>query len=330
MLVVSTGCPCSVGPEIAVRAASKLRGGACVLVGDERTLLQAAELVGVRRERLRRWPASAVPADLRGIFMHQTGPELPERARRPGKPGKLAGRAQLAYVEEAFRLCQSTGAPLVTAAVSKAAIVRSGDPRAQHFRGHTEWLQAMSGAGAVTMCFWTPRFSTSLVTTHLPLQRVPAAITEQGVTTSILHLVELLHQLTDDKPRIAVCSLNPHAGEEGLFGSEEKSAILPGIARARRACRRRARVSGPVGAETAYRRAASGEYDGVVAMYHDQATIPTKLSSFGKAVNVTMGLGFIRTSVDHGTAYDIAWRGEADVRGMSSALRLAVRLASAE
>src|SRR5690606_13696338 len=123
--------------------------------------------------------------------------------------------------------------------------------------------------------------------------------------------------------RVAVASLNPHAGEESLLGGEEKTAIFPGIARAAQVAGKKARISGPVGAETAYRKAASGALDGVVAMYHDQATIPMKLLDFGGAVNVTQGLSIVRTSVDHGTAYDIAGSGTADARGMREAMNLA-------
>jgi 4-hydroxythreonine-4-phosphate dehydrogenase len=125
---------------------------------------------------------------------------------------------------------------------------------------------------------------------------------------------------------VAVASLNPHAGESELLGDEERTAILPGIAAARRILGQAVTVLGPIGAETAYRRALAGGYAGVVAMYHDQATIPMKLVAFGDAVNVTLGLSVVRTSVDHGTAYDIAWKGEADPQGMVAALRLAARL----
>jgi 4-hydroxythreonine-4-phosphate dehydrogenase len=128
------------------------------------------------------------------------------------------------------------------------------------------------------------------------------------------------------KPRLAVCSLNPHAGESELLGAEEQHAISPGIALARRSLRGRAVLAGPLGAETAYRLAYTGTYDAVVAMYHDQATIPMKLVAFGEAVNVTMGLSVIRTSVDHGTGYDIAWQNLADSRGMLAAIELATRL----
>lgn len=326
VLVLSTGCPSSIGPEICVRAAARFRQGPVVLVGDTATLLAAAELTGVPRARLRPLQGRG-PLGARGVYLHQAGPVLSARDRKPGRPGKVAGQAQLAYVDAAAALCRQLGAPLVTAAVSKSVIASSGAPGAEGFRGHTEWLQRLAGASRVTMCFWTPSFSTSLVTTHLPLGEVPAAIDADGVRVSTLHLAEFLCQVGVRVPRIAVCSLNPHAGEGGLLGVEEKEAILPGIRAARRKLQPARGQVELVGAETAYRLAARGEYHGVVAMYHDQATIPTKLVAFGAAVNVTLGLGYVRTSVDHGTAYDIAWQGVADVAGLRAAMQLASRLA---
>jgi 4-hydroxythreonine-4-phosphate dehydrogenase len=146
------------------------------------------------------------------------------------------------------------------------------------------------------------------------------------VAKSSVELARLLLQLGVNRPKLAVASLNPHAGESELLGREEARAITPGIRQAQRTLGRAAVVSGPVGAETAFRKAHAGAFDGVVAMYHDQATIPMKLLAFGDAVNVTAGLSIVRTSVDHGTAYDIAWRGEADASGMLAALELAARL----
>jgi 4-hydroxythreonine-4-phosphate dehydrogenase len=161
------------------------------------------------------------------------------------------------------------------------------------------------------------------------LAQVPKAIDPDKVNTTIVHLSELLRSVGTSKPRIAVASLNPHAGESGLLGSEESEAILPGMRRARRRLNGVGVTLTLIGAETAYRLASRGAYDGVVAMYHDQATIPTKLVAFGDAVNVTMGLGYVRTSVDHGTGYDIAWKGVADVSGLRSAMALARRISSA-
>jgi 4-hydroxythreonine-4-phosphate dehydrogenase len=163
------------------------------------------------------------------------------------------------------------------------------------------------------------------VTTHLPLAKVARAITAPRVATATRALSELVLRLTRDTPKIAVCSLNPHAGESSLLGQEETRAILPGMTQAKRHLRG-VELVGPIGAETAYRKAQAGEFQGVVAMYHDQATIPTKLIAFGEAVNVTWGLSVIRTSVDHGTGYDIAWTGKASDKGMVSAISLARRL----
>jgi 4-hydroxythreonine-4-phosphate dehydrogenase len=194
--------------------------------------------------------------------------------------------------------------------------------------GHTEWLQELDGATSSVMCFWSQRLSTSLVTTHVPIGKVPRAITAAGVASATVELARLLSRLGKKRPHLAVASLNPHAGESKLLGGEEARAIAPGIAQAARTLGKSALLSGPVGAETAYRKASAGGYDGVVAMYHDQATIPMKLLAFGDAVNVTAGLSIVRTSVDHGTAYDIAWRGQADAAGMLAALRLGARLVS--
>jgi 4-hydroxythreonine-4-phosphate dehydrogenase len=214
--------------------------------------------------------------------------------------------------------------------VSKAAIAHSGARGAASFRGHTEWLQKLDGAAHAIMCFAAPGLVTSLVTTHLPLTRVPRALTPPSVRDAIVELANLLHLLGARRPHIAVASLNPHAGESELFGVEEARAIVPGMEKARAALRRSAQLTGPVGAETAYRKMRAGSFDGVVAMYHDQATIPMKLVAFGDAVNVTMGLSVPRTSVDHGTAYDIAWTGKADPSGMIAAMKLGERLASGD
>jgi 4-hydroxythreonine-4-phosphate dehydrogenase len=336
LIVISTGCPAGIGPEVSVAAAWKLRAIDAVLVGDLGTLRAAASLVGVRPERLSpvdrdgvlgRWRAK------RGVLrVVEAGPALGPSDRRAGKPSRRAGAAELAYIETAHRLVKEhvraggRGA-LVTAPVSKQAIASSGARGARRFAGHTEWLRDLDGAREAVMCFVGGGAATSLVTTHVAVSEVPRRIDAAGVSRATLALAELLRRTGLRKPRVAVASLNPHAGEGELFGTEEARAIAPGIRRARSALGRRAEVTGPVGAETAFRKMRAGAYDGVVAMYHDQATIPMKLLAFGEAVNVTMGLSIPRTSVDHGTAYDIAWRGTADPSGMVAALALGARLA---
>ena len=323
MLVVSVGCPCGIGPEVSLRAAEKTPGA--VLVGDWDMLQDAAELVSFPRKRLVRFEGECT--DPRAVYVHSVGPKLSARDRRPGQPGKAAGAAQLLYIEEAYRLTKAgPRRALVTGPVSKAAIAHSGVPGAQRFRGHTEWLQELDRAKVSVMCFAAGPLVTSLVTTHLPLSKVPKAVTPQAVSDAAFYLAELLLALHKKNPKIAICSLNPHAGEGELLGLEEARAIVPGIRAAERRLKKRAQLLGPIGAETAFRKAAAGVYDGVVAIYHDQATIPMKLVAFGDAVNVTQGLSIVRTSVDHGTAYDIAWTGVADAAGMRSALDLGRRL----
>lgn len=326
MLVVSVGCPAGVGPEVSVAAAARASRHAIVLVGDSGVIRAAARLREVSAERLVVFDGKAPP---RGrIAVYDPGPTLVRADFRPGRPSKRAGRAQLAWIDAALALVRMlpTERALVTGPVSKHAVASSGARGAEGFLGHTEHLQRRVGASHSVMCFHTPRFATSLVTTHLPVSRVPRALSAAGVKHATVELAHFSRRLGERRPRIAVTSLNPHAGEGELLGTEERTAIVPGIEQARRLLGRRAVITGPVGAETAYRWAQSGAVQGVVAMMHDQATIPTKLVAFGDAVNVTLGLGLVRTSVDHGTAYDVAWRGQAEARGMLAAMRLAARL----
>lgn len=325
MIVVSIGCPAGIGPEVSVRAAARLSRIPRVLVGDRGTILAAARLCGVAESRFADFgPASRGAGK---IWIQHVGPELSERDRQ--RPTRQGGRAQLAWIDAAYDLVRA--APrraLCTGPVSKVAIARSAVRGAASFRGHTEWLEKRDGASYSVMCFVAPTFATSLVTTHLPLSKVPRRVDASKVRVATVELAHMLQRLGTPRPRIAVASLNPHAGEGELLGTEEQKAIVPGMRAARRSLRS-VELVGPIGAETAFRRAHAGHVHGVVAMYHDQATIPTKLVAFGSAVNVTLGLSVVRTSVDHGTGYDIAWQGRADENGMIAAMRLAERLSRA-
>jgi 4-hydroxythreonine-4-phosphate dehydrogenase len=309
------GCPCGIGPEVAVSAAARASEAHVILVGDPWVIDRAAGIVGVPRRRLTVYPSSA---------------RLSERDAPFGRPTAAAGRAQLTWIDQATDLVTSGEAQaLVTGPVSKHAIAASGG-KGKAFRGHTEHLAKRLRAREVVMAFWSEKLIVSLVTTHLPMSLVPRAITPGKVEVATFHTARLAQRLGKRIPHVAVAALNPHAGEQGLLGREEMNRIAPGIVRARRRLSRariRALVEGPIGAETAIRKAAAKDYDAVVAMYHDQATIPMKLVGFGDAVNVTLGLPIVRTSVDHGTGYDIAGTGRADARGMREAIALAVKLA---
>jgi 4-hydroxythreonine-4-phosphate dehydrogenase len=342
-IAVSLGCPSGIGPEVAVAAAAAERKARVLLVGDEGAVRLAARGRGVAAARVVRVtnPEEAWLLGERSIAVWQPTPDLAPRDRAPGKPSLAAGAAQLAWIDAACDLVSSGRADaLATGPVSKEAIARSGGRAARAFLGHTEHLQRRLRAREVVMAFWSPALVTSLATTHLPLSRVPRAVTSAAVARAAYWLAWLLSRVGRRAPRVAVAALNPHAGEGGLLGHEERTRIAPGIALARARLRAdgiSATLDGPVPAESAFRLAlASGakpsspprkaRWDGVVAMYHDQATIPMKLAEFGEAVNVSLGLPIVRTSVDHGTGYDRAGRFTADERGMVAALELAARL----
>ncbi len=333
-IALSVGCPCGIGPEVSVVGvgAETQRRARVLLVGDAASIGAAAAGRGMDAGRLVRVAEPAEAWRLAGdrLAVWQPTPDLAARDRKPGAPTAASGAAQLAWIDAACDLVAGGEADaLVTGPVSKEAIARSDTAGAASFLGHTEHLQHRLRAREVVMAFWSAGLVTSLATTHLPLERVPRALTPAVVSRATYWLAWLLAQLSPRAPRVAVASLNPHAGEGGLLGVEERTRILPGMAQARarlRASRIKATIDGPVPAETAFRLALEHRWDGVVAMYHDQATIPMKLAAFGEAVNVSLGLPIVRTSVDHGTAYDRAGAWTADARGMLAAIALAGRL----
>jgi 4-hydroxythreonine-4-phosphate dehydrogenase len=332
-LAISIGCPSGVGPDVclvaAVRAQSE--GLRCALVGDPGAIFRAAAYRGIEPKRMLKvkQPGECFDNDERVAIICPTEPLAPD-AIAYGIPSKAGGRAQLAWIDFATRMCIDAHADaIVTGPVSKDAIARSGAPGAASFAGHTEHIARLVGSHDPTMIFVTDQLSVALVTTHLRLADVPAAITVKGVELATRRAAETVWTLGKDPARVVVAALNPHAGEGRMFGEEEATVIAPGVARASLALSAagiRAVIEGPISAETAFRKAFDGQHDAVVAMYHDQGTIPMKVRCFGKAVNVTAGLPIVRTSVDHGTAYDIAGTGKADPASMIEAVRLADRL----
>lgn len=318
-LAISVGCPSGIGPEIAVVAVDALADARpedrFVLIGDGEAIEAAAAVRRVDLSRRSNVQVAAVS-------------KLAEAHRRPGKPTAESGRSQLAAIDHGVDMVLAQHADaLVTGPVSKAVITSSGVA----FTGHTERLAEKTQSNSVVMSFIGPSLRTSLVTTHLPLRAVSAAITRDRVVKTIaLTARALWRDFAVNAPRIAVCGLNPHAGESGMLGDEELTVIGPAIGDAQSMLDGIAKIYGPVPAETAFRHARGFDrYDAVVAMYHDQATIASKLADFGDAVNVTLGLPILRTSVDHGTAYDIAYTGRADARGMRSAIELALEMVRA-
>jgi len=245
-----------------------------------------------------------------------------EGAFAPGVLSAAAGRAGYEALVHAVRDVQAGRADaLATAPVNKAAWRLAGLP----WSGHTDLLAHLTGARHVAMMFESEALRVVLATIHIPLAEVPRALTRPSLEATIELTARELPRFGVAAPRIAVAGMNPHAGEHGLFGREEEDVIAPSIA----ACRSRGiDVSGPYPGDTVFLRARRGEFDAVIACYHDQGLIPVKLLAFGRAVNVTLGLPFIRTSVDHGTAFDIAGKGMADAESLVAAVLLAARLAS--
>ncbi len=250
------------------------------------------------------------------VFGPDAGKSFPS-----GQLSAEAGRAAYDTIVRAVDAA-TTGAvdAMATAPVNKEAFKLAGLPWA----GHTDLLGHLTGARQVAMMFYSEPLRVVLATVHVPLADVSRVLTQATMDATIALTARELPRFGYERPRIGVAGLNPHAGEHGLFGREEETAIAPAIA----SCRARGiDVSGPHPGDTVFVRARRGEFDVVVACYHDQGLIPVKLLAFGQAVNVTLGLPIIRTSVDHGTAFDIAGKGIADPESMIAAVLLAARLA---
>lgn len=243
---------------------------------------------------------------------------------RPGSPALAGARKARLALEESIRCLKSKEVhAVVNGPVSKEWLAKAGF----RFPGQTEFYARRFGLAKrdVTMCMVGPKLRVALATTHLPLRRVAASLRTDSILRAGLHLADLLKRIGIRRPRIAVCGLNPHAGEGGLFGREDIRIVTPAIRALER--RLRLRVAGPEPADTVFRRAWLGEFDGVVAMYHDQGLIPAKLLDFDRTVNVTMGLPVVRCAPDHGTAFAIAGKGRARPDSMLEAVKLATRLA---
>lgn len=323
-LAVSTGDPGGVGPEVALRAAERFPDERLLLFGDAAALARMAGRFGIEAGRVELGARSRQRIGLVDCAAVWDGEAGLHRATVAG------GTAQLLALEAArVAVVDGHARALVTAPMAKLAVTRAG----HQFSGHTEYLARASGLADddVTMLFLGPRLRVGLVTTHVAIGDLPGLITAERVARTCRHLGEALQALGGgrDDGGVVVTGLNPHAGEGGMFGDEEAVAITPGVRLAAASSpygEGGLGLEGPQAAETALRRAAAGEVAGVVAMAHDQATIASKLLDWGEAVNVTWGLPYVRTSVDHGVAYDAAEAGEVDSSGMLAALRMARQL----
>jgi len=327
LLAITMGDPAGVGPEIIVKA---LRHDAVfeqcrpLVVGDRRILARAAQWIGGGEpvfEMVDRIGAGAyVSGTLPLLDLENADPaRIP-----PGKVNPIAGSAAVEYVFYACDLAMAGEVDaVVTAPLNKEAMHLAG----HDYPGHTELLALRTGAERVSMLLVGPQLRVVHVSTHVSLHDAIGRVTPERV----LEVIRLAHEscvaLGIAEPRIAVAGLNPHAGESGLFGDEEARAIMPAILAARAD---EMNVSDPIAPDTVFLRAVNGQYDIVVAMYHDQGHIPMKLLAFDSGVNVSIGLPIIRTSVDHGTAFDIAGTGQARETSLLAAIDVAVQMAAAQ
>jgi 4-hydroxythreonine-4-phosphate dehydrogenase len=288
-VAITVGDPAGIGPEIAQKAAA------------DPAVLSACEPVLYGRN------------GVNPSFEHF----------QPGVLSAEAGRAAYDAICLAVHDAQAGAVDAIaTAPVNKLAFSHAGLP----WKGHTDLLAHLTGSRSVAMMFWSEPLKVVLATIHVPLADVPRLVTEELLAEIIDLTARELPRFGIQSPRLALAGLNPHAGEDGLLGGEEERVLRPAV---RAAQARGLNIDGPFPGDTIFVRASRGEFDAVIACYHDQGLIPVKLLAFGQAVNVTLGLPIVRTSVDHGTAFDIAGKGVADPSSMITATLLAARLATA-
>lgn len=325
---ITIGDPAGIGPEVSLKAvANEEVLAACVpvLIGDAQYLSHWSRLFNLTRgfEVVNVGEPLPLDGNSSGDFV---SPVIYNLANIPGsivmgEEQAECGRAAAEFIEASVALCQAGQIDAITTApINKKSLYLSG----YHFPGHTEFLAALTKTDEFAMTFISPALRVSLLTTHVPLAEVSSYVKKAELEKLIRLVHRELRQYGFDRPRIAVAALNPHGGEGTLFGFEEASEMIPAI----ESCRQQddIEVSGPHSGDTIFLRASRGEFDIVLSCYHDQGLIPVKCLSFGEAVNVTLGLPFIRTSVDHGTAFDIAGQGKADHSSMVAAIKLAAEL----
>lgn len=313
------GDAAGIGPEIVIQAYTQGLGAPVVIYGDAGALRRAATLVGVDITIIERQDVSQARFPNASLEVITCSPALPDDLPS-GKISAAAGRAAYDYVQAAIddALAGKIRA-IVTAPLNKESMHQAGI----NYPGHTEILADRTHTDEFAMMLANETLRVLLVTIHLPLAQVVDKITLEAELRAIRLADKACRQMGVERPRVAIAGLNPHAGEGGKFGREEIDIITPAIVQARN---EGIDASGPWPGDTVFMRARQGEFDIVVAQYHDQGLIPVKYLGLDQGVNVTVGLPFVRTSVDHGTAFDIAWQGKADHASLNAAFDLALAM----
>ncbi len=314
------GCPAGVGPEIVIKALSRSwpESVQLIVLGDAKLLLAIAKQMGFPCN----YEIFDSPKKIHSSNAHAILNLSHLSCVEPGRPNLETAKAMVRYIKEGVLLCQQgVLCALVTSPISKAALKLAGEP----YPGHTEMLALLTGAKEYAMAFYGEKLKIVLVTIHVALKDVPKLLSKDAIIkTARLAQTFLKQDLGIKHPRLALAGLNPHASEGGLFGDEEEKILIPAVKAAQE---QGIALFGPYPSDSLFFRAVEGEFDLVVSLYHDQGLIPFKLLHFRDGVNLTLGLPIIRTSVDHGTAYDIAGKGKAHAQSLIKAIELAIKMA---
>lgn len=320
---ITMGDPSGIGPEIILKSFenAEIRKIRLIVVGDYNVMLAAGNMLKIKSFKLNRilnvceclFNSDVLNVlDLCLVNMEEL---------RPGKVQATSGNAAFECIKKAIELAKNKEIDAIaTAPLNKEALHLAG----HNYPGHTEILASLTNTMDYAMLLYDKKLSVIHVSTHVSLMKAITGLRKERIEKVIELANGAMKKLCDDKPRIAVAGINPHAGENGLFGDEEIKEIIPAINNMKV---KGINVDGPCPPDTVFLQAFNGKYDVVVAMYHDQGHIPLKLIGFNSGVNVTVGLPFIRTSVDHGTAFEIAWEGKANENSMIEAIKLSIKLA---
>ncbi|HOW41428.1 MAG TPA: 4-hydroxythreonine-4-phosphate dehydrogenase PdxA [Bacteroidales bacterium] len=324
VLGITMGDPSGIGPEIIIKsfANENIAENNIVVIGDFGVMQAAFDLVkpsSFRLKRIEKIPVSEFCRDTLNILDLKL---IKDSELQRGKVNAASGEAAFSALKTAIALANSKEiSAIATAPLNKEAIHLAG----HKYAGHTEILAELTGTKDYAMLLYDRKLSVIHVSTHVSLLEAVTGLRKEKIETVTLLADKAMKGLLRKPPRIAIAGLNPHAGEKGLFGDEEIREIIPAINKLKA---KGLDVEGPVPPDTVFLQAVNGKYDVVVAMYHDQGHIPLKLLGFNTGVNLTLGLPFIRTSVDHGTAFEIAWQGNASEQSMMEAIKLAVKMSS--
>ena len=319
---ITMGDPSGIGPEIILKSYDRkgIRKLRIIVIGDYGVMLSAYNMLNIKSFRLNRIENISGCIFNNEILNILDLKLIGKNELHPGKIQAVSGNAAFECIRKAVDLVKnSTIHTIVTAPLNKEALQLAG----HHYSGHTEILADLTGTKDYAMLLYEKKLSVIHVSTHVSLLEAISRVKRERIEKVIEMANAVIKKLGKDMPRIAVAGINPHAGENGLFGKEEIKEITPAVNRMKE---KGINVEGPIPPDTVFLQAVKGKYDIVVAMYHDQGHIPLKLIGFNSGVNVTVGLPFIRTSVDHGTAFEIAWQGKANENSMVEAIKLSIKL----